>query len=148
MTVSLPVPAAGVMLRAGEMLFPSAPGPAEEEEGGRRGDTGTSHLALLMGGRARQGERTARNRPKPHLSFNPPLSQGPLTSGSSHPRLAWLPLPLALAQPSRAVPTCPKRRRCQGLGKLREDGSWELLAWRAACNPVFWEKDLRWQKST
>lgn len=41
-----------------------------------------------------------------------------------------------------------EREENPGVGRLRDKGSRGLLTLHRACNPVFWERDLRQEKST
>ena len=46
------------------------------------------------------------------------------------------------------APTCPKRRCPGNWGSYMIGAPGSCFAWCAVCNPVFWERDLRWHKST
>lgn len=96
------------------------------------------------------------------LNFSPPLPEGPFNScsGRSPPRLAFaslFSLPCTSFSGSAYLPGNTekmdsrwkeeKRLGCQG-SYMTDNAFWDLLVWYSACNPVFWEKNLRCQKYT
>lgn len=128
--------------------------PAKKDEGRWEGNTGTSHLSTLMGGRVHVEKWIVQKPPKPRLHLTLP-AQGALAAGAAGlPGFAAPPpRPCSPLHGSDLRPQTFERwaaggkGRCQGLGRLRDNGSWELLVLHGACNPVFWERDLRWRKS-
>lgn len=76
---------------------------------------------------------------------------------AASPFLALVSLLHALVHPLMETTASPKhstakqqveREENPGVGRLRDKGSWGLLTLHGACNPVFWERDLRQEKST
>lgn len=97
----------------------------------------------------RQGSQREMN-----CTENPRIS---LFQGLPVPSLAWLPLLHALVHPLMETTTCPKHSKARqqveregnpGVGRLRDKDSLGLHALHGACNPVFWERDLKREKST
>lgn len=117
--------------------------------------------ALLIfhanGRQGSQGEINCTETPQTLFEFQPSLPESPCPSEATGPLPSFAdspPCPRSALQGSGHQLKTVKRwtaggkRRCRELRRQCNNGSRELLALHGACNPVFWERDWRCQKST